>query len=139
MKSIKSCVFIFIICSIARLIEYFVIRTDETILAENFLHKVFGIVVLAVVLRVVKLSWREIGFGKVNIVQDILKGLALGTVCFSIAYLIEGILLYSMNGDVQISIYTTGFSLNGENVKQNGIIFFALCIVFNIIHVWMEE
>lgn len=139
MKSIKSCAFIFIICSIARLIEYFVIRTDETILAENFLHKVFGIVVLVVVLRSVKLSWREIGFGKVNIVQDILKGLALGTMCFSVAYLIEGILLYSMNGDVQISIYTTGFSLNGENAKQNGIIFFALCIVFNIINVWMEE
>ena len=45
-KSILSCVLIFLICCIARVVEYFGIRTDETILAENFIHKVFGIIIL---------------------------------------------------------------------------------------------
>lgn len=138
-EAIKNCMFIFVICSIARIIEYFVIRTDETILAENFVHKVFGIVVLAVVLKLVKLSWDEIGFVKKNIVQNILKGFTLGAGCFSFAYLVECLILYCMNGNVQISIYTSGFSLNGEAVKQSGIVFIVLCVVFNIINVWMEE
>lgn len=34
-KPILSCSLIFIACSVARLIEYFYIRTDETLLSEN--------------------------------------------------------------------------------------------------------
>ena len=33
-KPILSCSIIFVICSVARLIEYFYIRTDETFLSE---------------------------------------------------------------------------------------------------------
>lgn len=33
-KPILSCLIIFVICSVARLIEYFYIRTDETFLSE---------------------------------------------------------------------------------------------------------
>ena len=53
---------VFLVCCIARVLEYFLIRTDETVLAENFLHKVFGILVLAVMIRVIKLSWGRIGY-----------------------------------------------------------------------------
>ena len=138
-KPVFSCTLIFLICCIARIAEYFWIRTDETILAENFIHKVFGIVVLAVILLLTKLSWRDIGFTKAKILQNTLKGLALGASCFAIAYLAECILLYCMNGNVQLSVYTSGFSLNGDAVKQNGIGFILLCIAFNLINVWMEE
>lgn len=138
-KPIEACVFIFVLCSVARIIEYFVIRTDETVLAENFLHKVFGIIMLAITLRFVKISWDSIGFKKINVLQNILKGFVLATVCFSVAYLVECILLYCMNGNVRISVYTSGFSLNGEMIKQNGIVSVILCIAFNVINVWMEE
>lgn len=138
-KPIEICMIVFLVCSIARILEYFLIRTDETVLAEAFLHKVFGIIVLSVILRLAKLSWSAIGFRKANMIQDILKGLALGAACFSVAYLLECIFLYSMNGNVQISIYASGFSLNGEPVKQNRFIFIMLCIAFNMINVWMEE
>lgn len=138
-KPIEACVFIFVLCSVARIIEYFVIRTDETVLAENFLHKVFGIIMLAITLRFVKISWDSIGFKKINVLQNILKGFVLATVCFSVAYLVECILLYYMNGNVRISVYTSGFLLNGEMIKQNGIVSVILCIAFNVINVWMEE
>lgn len=138
-KPTLSCVLIFLVCCVARVVEYFFIRTDETILAENFIHKVFGIVLLAVVLAITKLSWSSIGFTKAKVAKNILKGLTLGASCFSIAYLAECILLYCMNGNVQLSVYTSGFSLNGEAVKQNGIGFILLCIAFNLINVWMEE
>lgn len=63
----------------------------------------------------------------------------LATVCFSVAYLVECILRYCMNGNVRISVYTSGFLLNGEMIKQNGIVSVILCIAFNVINVWMEE
>lgn len=138
-KPITSCVLVFLVCCIARIIEYFLIRTDETILAENFIHKIFGIGVLLFVLISKKITWSHIGFTKINVVKNVLKGLTLGTSCFFIVYLVECILLFCMNGNVQISVYTSGFSLNGEAIKQNGIIFILLCIAFNIINVWMEE
>ena len=138
-KPIISCVLVFLVCCIARIIEYFLIRTDETVLAENFIHKIFGIGVLLLVLISTKLSWSHIGFTKINVAKNVLKGLALGTSCFFVAYLVECILLFCMNGNVTISVYTSGFSLNGEAVKQNGIIFILICIAFNIINVWMEE
>lgn len=67
-----------------------------------------------VMLVLSKLSWDSIGFTKTKIVQNVLKGLALGVSCFSIAYLVECVLLYCMNGNVQLSVYTSGFSLNGS-------------------------
>ena len=138
-KPIISCIVIFLVCSIARITEYFFIRTDESILAENFTHKVFGIVVLVAVLFLAKLSWKDIGFTKTKVVQNVFKGLLLGTACFSIAYLIEVIILYCMNGNVQLAFYTSSFSLNSEAVIQGSIGFILLCIGFNLINVWMEE
>ena len=44
-RPVLSCAIIFMIGGAARLIEYFCIRTDETILSENFIHKVFGIII----------------------------------------------------------------------------------------------
>ena len=138
-KPIISCIVIFLVCSIARITEYFFIRTDESILAENFIHKVFGIAVLVAVLFLAKLSWKDIGFTKTKVVQNVFKGLLLGTACFSIAYLIEVIILYCMNGNVQLAFYTSSFSLNSEAVIQGSIGFILLCIGFNLINVWMEE
>ena len=138
-KPIISCIVIFLVCSIARITEYFFIRTDESILAENFIHKVFGIAVLVAILFLAKLSWKDIGFTKTKVVQNVFKGLLLGTACFSIAYLIEVIILYCMNGNVQLAFYTSSFSLNSEAVIQGSIGFILLCIGFNLINVWMEE
>ncbi|MDE6281008.1 MAG: CPBP family intramembrane metalloprotease [Oscillospiraceae bacterium] len=136
---ILGCVVIFSICGLARLIEYFVIRTDETLISENFLHKAFGIMVLAVVLYLLHSSWQSIGFVKNEIASGMIKGLALGGSCFVIAYSVECLILYWINQNVSLSFYISGFSLVGETAKHNSILFLALCIVFNIINVWMEE
>ncbi len=57
-RPVLSCVILFTICSLARIIEYFWVKTDETIIAENFLHKAFGIVVLAIVLHSRGNTWK---------------------------------------------------------------------------------
>lgn len=143
-KSIKkqpmlSCAIIFTVCSFARLIEYFIIRTDETVISENFFHKLFGIILLAIILRSLQSNWESIGFIRNGIISGIIKGFALGGFCFIVAYSIECLILYHINQNVSLAFYISGFSLNGETAKHDSILFLSLCVVFNLINVWMEE
>jgi len=138
-KPLLSCIIIFALCGFARLIEYFIIRTDKTIIPENFLHKVFGIIVLSIVLYLLHNNWQSIGFIKNKFVSDTVKGLILGCCCFIVAYSIECLILYHVNQNVSLAFYISGFTLSGEAVKHDGIFFLILCIGFNIINVWMEE
>lgn len=134
-----TCVIIFAICIIARFVEYFAIRTDKTIVSENFIHKVFGIIILLITLRLCQLTWKNIGFKSENLFKNLCKGLLLGFCCFSISYSIEFIVNLIQNKNPQFVIYASGFSISGEQVQQTGITFIILCILFNIINVWMEE
>lgn len=138
-RSITFCMIFFAICACARVAEYFLIRTDETFLSENFIHKVFGIAALAIILRARRIKPGAIGFTKDAPALWICKGLLLGTFCFAIAYAAECLILRAMNGSVHMELYASGFSLSNGTVKQTGIVFVLLCVVMNIINVWMEE
>lgn len=138
-KPILSCSMIFVICSVARLIEYFYMRTDETFLSENFLHKLFGILLLWGVLSICNLRWKDIGFSPDGTVSGIGKGLLFGLVCSVFAYAIESLTLFFLHRNVQLSFYASGFSLTNEKVSQAGILLILSSVVFNLINVWMEE
>ena len=138
-KPILSCSLIFIVCSLTRLFEYFYIRTDETFLSENFLHKLFGIFLLWGLLYFCKLRWKDIGFTPDGIVSGIGKGLLFGLVCSVFAYTVECIVLLFLHGNVHLSFYASGFSLTNEKVSQAGILLILSSVLFNLINVWMEE
>lgn len=138
-KPILSCSIIFVICSVARLIEFFYMRTDETFLSENFLHKLFGILLLWGVLSICNLRWKDIGFSPDGIVSGVGKGLLFGLVCSVFAYAIESLTLFFLHRNVQLSFYASGFSLTNEKVSQAGILLILSSVVFNLINVWMEE
>ena len=132
------CFMIFIICAMARIVEYYLIRTDETVIAENFLHKLFGLVVLMVVLKILSMTPKDIGFTKSGI-GNIGKGLLLGLCCFGVSYAIEMGILAAQGKFPTLEFYATGFSLKGGESKQTGIMFILLCVLFNLINVLMEE
>lgn len=136
---ILSCVIIFTICGFSRLIEYFFIKTDETIISENFFHKIFGIIIWAIIFHLLHNNWQNIGFTKDGIVSDIAKGLILGSCCFSVAYSLECLILYCIHHNVSLAFYISGFSLNGETATHSSILFLLICLMFNMINVWMEE
>lgn len=138
-RPIFACTLLFALLGVSRLAEYFILRTDATLLSENFLHKVFGIVVLAILLPCLHETWSSIGFGKNGRLSGIAKGVLLGSGCFLVAYSIECLILYKANQTVSLAFYVSGFALNGESTKQNGILFLVLCIALNLINVWMEE
>lgn len=136
---IKSSVIIFLLCLAVHIFEVLVIRTDETVLAECFINKVFGIILLFVILGLLKWRWKDIGFTKEKIVVNLLKGLGLCFVFYALAFAIEFLVLNSQGTPAHIELYVTGFSLTGVTAKQTGIGFILMCIGFNIINVWMEE
>lgn len=132
------CLMVFAVCAAARIMEYYLIRTDETVIAENFFHKLFGIGMLAVVLKLLSMTPNDIGFTKRGW-DGIGKGLLLGLCCFAVSYAAEMAILAAQGESPSLAFYATGFSLNGGESRQTGLGFILLCVLFNLINVWMEE
>jgi membrane protease YdiL (CAAX protease family) len=133
------CIAIFTLCLAARFIEYFLIETDRTAIGENVFHKAAGIIILALTLKRVNLTWSDIGFQRNGFVTSMLKGLSLGSVCFAISYWLELTILALQGNPAHLEIYISSFSLTGSQIKNTDFVFFLLCVVFNVINVWMEE
>lgn len=133
------CIAVFTFCLLIRFAEYFLIETDKTAIGENVLHKVVGIIILAFALKRDNLSWSGIGFQRSGFVSGILKGLLLGSACFAVSYGIELAILTLQGNPAHFELYISSFSLTGSQVQNTGSLFFALCVVFNVINVWMEE
>ncbi len=138
-KPIKSCVFIFLILLLVHAFEVIALRMDQTIFAENFINKIFGIVLLFVLLKQLHWDISTIGFKKYGLVKTILKGFALALFSFFIAYTIECSILYFQEKKIHLGFFITGFSLTGVGSIQTGIGFVFINIFFNIINVIMEE
>lgn len=133
------CVVLFLLCLLARSVEYFGLRTDQTLLGENILHKVFGIAALAVLLKMAGHPWNDIGFRKERRIENLQKGLLLGGLCFAVSYGVELALLAAQGVPARLELYVSGFSLTGASAKNQGTTFFLLCLFVNLVNVWMEE
>lgn len=130
---------IFAACLLVQAIEVLFIRTDESFFAECFINKVFGVILLFVILKIWKRSWNYIGFVKEKFLINCLKGFSICAVFYLIGFAVEFLILKIQGNAFHIEFYVTGFSLTGNVVKQTGIGFVLMCIFFNIINVWMEE
>ena len=136
---LRNSILIFILCLIIHAVEVLFIRTDETVFAECFINKVFGIIVLFVLLHLLKWKWRDIGFKKEGIIKNIFRGFLLCVVFYALGFLVEFLALNMQGNPGHFEFFVTGFSLTGNVVKQTGIGFILMCVGFNIINVWMEE
>ena len=134
-----SCWIIFILLLVVHGFEAIVLRMDETLLGENFINKVFGIIVLFIILRLLNWKGSDIGFAKTGRVKNLGIGLLIAFCSFAASYSAEIIILKSSGHEVGFGVYTSGFSLTGEAEIHTGIGFILICILFNIINVIMEE
>lgn len=122
-----------------RVCEYFILRTDQTFWGEAFVHKLIGIVILCMTVKITSFTFEEIGFSKENIMQNLLKGLLFGLSMFAFAYSIEVIICILQGNFESLQLYVTAYAVDGNIGHQTTLIFFAICIVGNIINVIMEE
>jgi membrane protease YdiL (CAAX protease family) len=133
-----SCILIFVLLVLVRIVETVFIRLDETFFGENFIHKVFGVLVIVTVVQATGIGWKAIGFRK-NVFLSLGVGLLFAAATFALAYAVEAGILFSSGHSVQMQVFVSGFSLNGETMKYTGTEFILMCIGFNIINVIMEE
>ena len=132
---IRNSVIIFIICLAVHAAEVFFLRTDETIFAECFVNKVFGIIMLFVLLKMWGRKWSDIGFKKSHLLPDCFKGFLICTVFYTIGFAAEFITLSASGNPGHMEFFVTGFSITGNVVKQTGLGFVLMCLGFNIINV----
>lgn len=98
------------LCLVTRIVEYFIVKTDTTFISENFIHKLIGIVILVLLLKIMNYKFKDIGFERNKWFKYLIYGLLLGGICFGISYLIEYIILYANGGNPNFELYV-GFSL----------------------------
>lgn len=144
-NTLLSCWIIFAILILVHGFEAIVLRMDETFFGENFINKVFGILVVFLVVR--SLNWKlsDIGFANTGFIKHIGIGLLIAMCSFVISYGAEIIILKSQGYDIGFGIFTTGFSLTGEADVHTGLgfilmcVFFNNCIATNLLHVITES
>lgn len=55
-NTVKSCLIIFAVLILVHGFEAIFLRMDETVLGENFINKVFGIIMIVVILKLI--NWK---------------------------------------------------------------------------------
>ena len=134
-NTVISCWIIFGILILVHGFEAIVLRMDETVVGENFINKVFGILVMFAVLRILKWKGADIGFAGTRLFKGLGTGLLLALVSFVVSYAAEILILKSGGHDISFGVFTSGFSLTGEADIHTGAGFILMCVFFNIINV----
>ena len=129
----------YFICFVFRAIEYLVIRTDQSVIGEAFIHKLIGIALLATAVWGLKYRWADIGFRANQALRGILLGLLLGIGVFAVAYGVEMLIQSSAGNGPALRFFVTSYAVQGNNALQDGLLFVLICIAGNLINVVMEE
>ena len=138
-NAMPAVLLIYAVCFLFRVFDYFVLRTDQSFLGEAFVHKLIGIALLYVCATFFKYKRNEIGYAKEKAAANTLKGLGFGLATFAIAYAVE-ILIVAVQGRFEsLNLYVSAYAVDGNIGNQTAFVFFAICIIGNIINVVMEE
>ncbi len=139
LNPVKPIAALYVACGVLRAAEYMILRTDQSIFGEAFVHKLAGILLMTMAARHFMLGARDIGFSKRGAFQKILYGLLIGAVSFAIAYGAE-LFIQTRSGHAPVlQGYVIGYTLGERPGGETGLMFLAFCLIGNIINVIMEE
>ncbi len=129
-----------IVTTIVKYIEFLFIRTDQTIIADNVITKIFCIIATLVAMKIYGLKLSDIGLKNKNTFKYIGCGLGLGLFTFAISYGLEMVLLTVQGKEPQLSVFITNFGLSGATSEFTlSVQALIICVIVNIINVLAEE
>lgn len=138
-KPVAIVLLIYFVCCVFRVFEYMIMRTDQTVIGEAFVHKVLGILVMCAVLRMLYMNASDIGFTRSGILKYLAYGIGFGLAVFAIGYGVEIVICKLSGNFVSLDFYVTSYAID-KNVNMNStVLFILICIVGNILNVVMEE
>jgi len=138
-KTISAISMIFILLMIIRGMEIIFVKTDQTWIGENILHKVCCILLVWIVLDMRNLHWSDLGFSKKGFCAGLQYGLALGISTFFLSYAAEFIMLSVMGKHPSLQFYITNFSLSQAHINGSSLLAVVVCFLGNITNVYAEE
>jgi len=138
-RTIRVISLIFIMLMIIRAIEIVFIKTDQTWIGENILHKICCILLIWIALDMLRLHWSDLGFSKKGLFAGLKYGLALGISTFFLSYVAEFIVLFVMGKHASLRFYITSFSLTQSHTNGSSLLAVIVCVIGNIINVYAEE
>lgn len=130
---------IYVLCYVFRIWEYFVLRTDQTMIGEAFIHKIIGILILLGAMKYFKYSFEEIGIKKQGAIKYTIGGLVFGLSIYVIGYAAEVGICMATGSFQNVRFYVSSYAVDTTVAMDTGWIFLVICIVGNIINVMMEE
>ena len=138
-RTIRVISMMFILLMIIRMIEIIFVKTDQTWVGENILHKICCILLIWIALDLLKLHWSDLGFSKKGLFTGLKYGLALGISTFFLSYTAEFIVLFVIGKHPSLQFYITNFSLAQIHTNGSSLLAVTVCIIGNIVNVCAEE
>lgn len=129
----------FMLLMIIRVIEIIFVKTDQTWVGENILHKICCILLIWIALGLLGLHWSDLGFSKEGLFIGIKYGMALGISTFFLSYAVESIVLSAMGKHPALRFYITNFSLTQTHTNGSSLLAVIVCMIGNIVNVYAEE
>lgn len=137
---IRIITILFIVTTIVKYIEFLFIRTDQTIIADNVITKIFCIIATLIAMKVCGMRLSDIGLKWKNTFKYIACGFGLGIFTFAISYGLETLLLAIQGKTPHLAMYITNFGLSGATSEVSlSAVAVIICVIVNIINVLAEE
>ncbi|MBO4291978.1 MAG: CPBP family intramembrane metalloprotease [Lachnospiraceae bacterium] len=138
-RGIEVIILLYVLFYGLRIFEYFVLHTDRTWVGEAVFHKLAGIAILLSVAGTLGYSMADIGFAGKKVLSGLLKGLGLGMGVYACAYSAEILMTLSQERFEGLRIYVSAYAIDQNIGQRTEILFFAICVIGNLVNVVMEE
>jgi uncharacterized protein len=129
----------FLILYAFRLMDAFILRTDQGPIGELFTHKIIGIILLVAVVYFLRLNWADVGFKWNLFGRGILIGIAIAAPAYITAYVVEIIIATLQGKSPTLQFYATSYNIIGNTALNGGVWIILIVIIGNIINVTMEN
>jgi hypothetical protein len=122
-----------------RLIDSFLLRTDQGPVGELFTHKIIGIALMIALVFFLRLKPADIGFKWSLLLRGVLIGIAIAAPAYITAYVAEIIIAAMQGKSPSLQFYATSYNILGNAALSGGVWIILVVIMGNIVNVTMEN